>query len=78
MSLSSSKFLDITAKTKVLAVIGDPIEHSMSPTMHNAAINRLDLDYVYIAFHVTNDNLQAACDGFRALNVQGIKCNYPP
>ncbi|MHA1339016.1 MAG: shikimate dehydrogenase [Promethearchaeota archaeon] len=67
----------ITAKTKILAVIGDPIEHSMSPTMHNAAIEELNLDYVYIAFNVKKENLKQACDGFRALNIKGINVTIP-
>jgi shikimate dehydrogenase len=75
--MSVNKFLEITAKTKVLAVIGDPIEHSMSPTMHNAAINALNLDYIYVAYHVKPDHLQAACNGFRALNIQGINVTIP-
>ena len=40
----------ITGTTKVLAVIGDPVKHSLSPLMHNAALAALGLDYVYLAF----------------------------
>ena len=43
---------DITAKTKLCAVIGNPIEHSMSPAIHNRAFAELKLDYVYVAFRV--------------------------
>lgn len=75
--MQNGKFLRLTAKSQILAVIGDPIEHSMSPTMHNAALNALDLDYVYIAFHVKPDQLKTACDGFRALNIQGINVTIP-
>jgi shikimate dehydrogenase len=75
--MEGCKFLRLTAKTNILAVIGDPIEHSMSPTMHNAALNALDLDYVYIAFHVTPDKLKQACDGFRALGIKGINVTIP-
>ena len=67
----------ITAKTKILAVIGDPIEHSMSPTMHNAAIKELEIDYVYIAFHIKNENLKAACEGFKAMDIKGINVTIP-
>ncbi|MEH2007871.1 MAG: shikimate dehydrogenase, partial [Nostoc sp.] len=40
----------ITGKTKLLGVIGHPVEHSRSPVMHNAAIAQLGLDYVYLPF----------------------------
>ncbi len=52
--------MNITGKTKILAVIGYPIEHSLSPAMHNAVINELELDYVYITFSVAPAALQTA------------------
>ncbi len=67
----------ITAKTKILGVIGHPIEHSMSPIMHNIAINDLKLDYVYLAFDIEPQNLSKAIDGFRALNIKGISVTIP-
>ncbi len=67
----------ITAKTKILGVIGHPIEHSMSPIMHNTAINDLKLDYVYLAFDIKPQNLSKAIDGFRALNIKGISVTIP-
>jgi shikimate dehydrogenase len=67
----------ITGKTKIVGVIGDPIEHSCSPQMHNAAFRQLDMDYVYIAFHVKAEDLKAAIDGFRALNIKGINVTIP-
>lgn len=70
-------FKKISAKTSILAVIGDPIAHSMSPTMHNAAIKALGIDYVYVAFHVHGNDLKLACDGFRALNIKGINVTIP-
>ena len=67
----------ITAKTMVLCVIGHPIEHSMSPTMHNAAIQDLELDYVYIAYDIHPNNLEKAVQGFKALNITGINVTIP-
>jgi len=67
----------ITAKTKVLCVIGHPIEHSMSPTMHNAAIRDLALDYVYVAYDIHPNNLEKAVQGFKALNITGINVTIP-
>ncbi len=37
---------------KILGIIGDPIEHSLSPALHNAALRKLDLPYVYLPFKV--------------------------
>ncbi len=69
--------MEITAKTKLLAVIGDPIEHSMSPKMHNAALRELGLDYSYVAFHVLPAQLKAAVQGFRALDIRGVNVTIP-
>ncbi len=38
----------ITGKTKLLGIIGDPVEHSLSPVIHNVAIAELGLDYIYV------------------------------
>ncbi len=67
----------ITGSTNVLCVIGDPIAHSMSPKMHNAAIQDLGIDYVYTAFHVSNQRLEKAVEGFRALQIKGINVTIP-
>ena len=69
--------MQITGQTKIVGIIGDPIEHSRSPQIHNAAITALGLDYVYVAFHVQPDNLGAAIEGFKAANVVGINVTIP-
>ena len=69
--------MQITGQTKIVGIIGDPIKHSRSPQIHNAAITALGLDYVYIAFHVQPDNLGAAIEGFKATNVVGINVTIP-
>lgn len=50
----------ISTSTRLLAVFGDPVEHSLSPAMHNAAISDLGLDFVYLAFRVRESELAAA------------------
>ena len=67
----------ITGKTKLLGVIGHPVEHSLSPIMHNAAIAHLGLDYVYLPFPVHPDNLQAAISGFAAIDLVGFNITIP-
>ena len=66
-----------TARTKVLCVIGYPIEHSMSPIMHNVAINELKLDFIYLAFNIHPNNLSLAVKGFRVFNIMGINVTIP-
>ncbi len=68
---------EISPKTKLLGVIGNPIEHSMSPAMHNAAIQALHLDYRYLAFQVLPERLQEAIQGMRALNISGLNITIP-
>jgi shikimate dehydrogenase len=67
----------ISGKTKVCGVIGDPIEHTMSPVMHNAAFSELGLDYVYLAFRVRAEGLAQAIEGMRALNIRGLNVTIP-
>jgi len=67
----------ITARTQILCVIGHPLEHSMSPIMHNAAIKDLGLDYIYISFNILPKNLRDAVNGFKALNIKGINVTLP-
>lgn len=67
----------ITGKTKLLGVIGDPIEHSLSPVMHNAALNHLGLDYVYVPFPVKKGDLERALAGFDAIDLVGFNATIP-
>jgi len=67
---------EIDAKTKVCAVIGNPVEHSLSPAIHNAAFEALGLGYVYVAFRV--EDIAAAIAGMRALgNFRGLSVTIP-
>lgn len=67
----------ITGTTKLLGVIGDPVEHSLSPVMHNAAIAHLELDYVYLPFPVQSKNLSQAIAGFEAIGLVGFNATIP-
>ena len=66
-----------SAKTKVCGLIGDPVEHSMSPVMHNAAFRELGLDYLYVPFRVKKEEIGKAIDGMRALNLRGLNITIP-
>ena len=69
--------MNILGNTKVLGVFGHPITHSLSPVMHNAAIEALNIDYVYVPFHVLPENLEQAVEGLRALSVAGVNVTIP-
>ena len=62
----------IDGKTRILGVIGDPIEHTFSPAMHNAGLNALNFNYIYLPFHVKADRLSAAIEGAKSLGIQGL------
>lgn len=65
----------INAKTKLCGLIGNPVEHSMSPTMHNAAFKKLGLNFVYLAFKV--EDVEHAIKGMRALSIIGFNVTIP-
>jgi shikimate dehydrogenase len=67
----------ITGKTKLLGIIGDPVEHSLSPVMHNAAIAQLGLDYVYVPFPVQKQDLKTVLAGFEAIGLNGFSVTIP-
>lgn len=67
----------ITGKTKVVAVIGNPIEHSLSPPMHNAAYKQMGMDYVYVAFKIEKDNLSHLIESAKTMGLVGLNVTIP-
>lgn len=67
----------ITGGTRVCALIGYPVEHSLSPAMHNAAFKHLGLNYVYVAFNVAPERLKEAISGIRGLGICGVNVTMP-
>lgn len=67
----------IAGGTRVCALIGYPVEHSLSPIMHNAAFQHLGLDYVYVAFTVPHERLGEAISGIRGLGIRGVNVTMP-
>ncbi len=67
----------ISATTRICAVIGDPVGHSLSPQIHNAAFGALDLDFAYVAFHVKRGAAEKAMHAVRALGVRGLSVTIP-
>jgi shikimate dehydrogenase len=69
--------LDLSSRTKLCGVIGDPIEHSLSPKMFNAAFRANDLDFTYVAMNVKKNGLAKAIEGMKALNIHGLNVTIP-
>ena len=68
--------MDINVQTQFCGVIGNPVEHSLSPAIHNAAFRKLSLNYVYLAWKV--DAIGDAIKGLRALgNFRGASVTIP-
>ncbi len=69
--------MTITAATKVLAVIGDPVGHSLSPLMHNAWIADHGLDAVYVALPLKSDDATAALRALKGMGFAGLNVTVP-
>lgn len=67
----------VTGETKLLAVIGTPVKHSNSPMLHNTAFDELGLDFEYLAFDVSKENLEKAVEGLRVLGAKGFSVTMP-
>jgi len=67
----------IRASTRVAGVIGDPVRHSLSPVIHNAAFRALDLDWVYLAFPVPAGEGAAAVAAMRTFGLDGLNVTMP-
>ncbi len=61
----------------IYGVFGDPVAHSLSPAMHNAAYSALEMNCVYVPFHVGPGDLPQAVRGIRALNIGGVNLTIP-
>jgi shikimate dehydrogenase len=65
------------ARTLVVGVMGDPVRHSLSPLLHNAAFTALGLNWISVGFEVAAGQAAAALEGIRALSVAGVSVTMP-
>jgi shikimate dehydrogenase len=66
-----------SASTRPVVLIGDPVEHSLSPAIHNAAFRELGLDLVYLACRVPQAGVVDALEGLLAMNAAGVNVTLP-
>ena len=69
--------MPITGTTRMLGLIGDPVEHSQSPTMYNYCFRKYSLDWAYLAFPVSADKTEEAIHALRTLNMRGANVTMP-
>ncbi len=69
--------MKINGKTRTCGLIGNPVEHTLSPVIHNNLAKMLGMDLVYVPFLVEEDALQKAVEGAYALNLLGMNVTVP-
>ena len=67
----------ITSKTSFIALIGDPVSHSLSPIMQNHALQYLGLDLIYIALPCKNEDLELVLSSLKKINCKGLNITIP-
>lgn len=67
----------ITGTTKLVGIIGDPVDGSLSPVMHNAAFDSLEMDWAYFAFRVPAGMAEAAITAVRTIGIAGLNVTMP-
>lgn len=68
---------EIDGKTATCGLIGNPVEHTVSPTIHNTLASDLGINMVYVPFHVEKGQLEAAVKGAYGLNIRGCNVTVP-
>lgn len=69
--------MNVTGQTRIVGVFGHPVGHSLSPQMHNAAFEHLGMDWCYVPFSVSPQNLEQALRALPALGVVGVNVTIP-
>ena len=67
----------ITVKTNLVGLLGHPVNHSLSPIMHNAAYEEMGLDWCYLAMPCEGKDLEKVTKGLRYLNCKGLNITIP-
>lgn len=67
----------ISGSTRLISILGNPVKHSKSPYMHNNSFEKLDLDFVYMAFEIEEGNVEKGVEAMRTLNAKGFNITMP-
>lgn len=67
----------VVEEMRTYCIIGDPVSHSLSPAMHNAAFKSLSMDDVYIAYKVSSHELESSVESLRSVNISGFNVTIP-
>lgn len=67
----------ISGNTALIGLLGQPVSHSLSPVMHNAALAAMELDWCYLALPCETNQLRSVLDGLRAVNCRGLNITIP-
>ena len=74
---TSSKMSTITGKTNLVGLLGQPVNHSLSPIMQNAAYEEMGLDWCYVAMACDSQNLVKSTKALRYLDFKGLNITIP-
>lgn len=69
--------IEINGRTRTCGLIGNPVEHTMSPVVHNTLANLMEINMAYVPFHVKDGQLAAAVKGAYGLNILGMNVTVP-
>ncbi|MBF0254551.1 MAG: shikimate dehydrogenase, partial [Candidatus Omnitrophica bacterium] len=65
------------SRTRIYGILGDPVEHSLSPALHNAVFKARGVNAVYVAFRVIADEFAGAMEGLKSLGIAGVNITLP-
>lgn len=68
---------DITGHTRLICLLGDPVSHSISPSMHNLSFETLGLDYAYLAFQTNVEQFDNTVATLKQIGARGFNCTMP-
>lgn len=69
--------MNISPRTKLVGLIGHPVEHSLSPKLHNGLYEKYKLDYVYLTFDIAPDDVAKAVEALKTLGFKGFNVTIP-
>jgi shikimate dehydrogenase len=67
----------VTARTEILALLGDPVSHSLSPSIHNAWLEAAGVDAIYVALRIAQDKAEKAFESLSAYGLKGVNVTIP-